>query len=303
MIAPHRTQSSNTAKTDTFGCSLAGLDDDRRLAGAGINFYRKASAAGSPGLVTTPATQKGYLIGITLEGGHRRRVFREHHSSVYDFEQDAIYVRDLSEDYKAELSGAFNFVLLEVSREMLREIADDEPALKATDLQTIFATPDPTLAGLARALFSWSARNQAPSSLFIDQMSIAMGVHLLHRYGSGGISVARRQRTLSRWNENKAKALIASRLSGDVSVAELASECNLSAGMFIRAFRQTTGRTPHQWLTEQRVQRAQDLLLKSQTSLVEISAACGFADQSHFTRVFSKVIGTSPGAWRKMRLL
>ena len=71
---------------------------------------------------------------------------------------------------------------------------------------------------------------------------------------------------------------------------------------FERAFRQTTGMPPHQWLTKHRVERAKALLSLGSLELAEIAEACGFADQSHFTRVFSRCEGVTPGRWRRRRL-
>ena len=83
---------------------------------------------------------------------------------------------------------------------------------------------------------------------------------------------------------------------------EVASACNLSRGTFLRSFRETTGKTPHQWLTQQRVEKARALLLDSTMPLSEVASACGFSDQSHFTRVFSVATGATPGVWRRSRL-
>jgi len=52
---------------------------------------------------------------------------------------------------------------------------------------------------------------------------------------------------------------------------------------------------PHQWLLNLRVERGKEQLLNSDASLANIAIDCGFADQSHFTRVFTKHIGNSPG--------
>jgi AraC-like DNA-binding protein len=90
-------------------------------------------------------------------------------------------------------------------------------------------------------------------------------------------------------------------LAKDISVAQLAREVGLSSSYFARAFRKATGRPPHRWLLEQRIEATQSLLLNSQMSLEEIAKACGFSDQSHLTRAFTRMIGTSPGAWRRAR--
>jgi len=66
-----------------------------------------------------------------------------------------------------------------------------------------------------------------------------------------------------------------------------------------RAFRRSMGMPPHRWLVRQRIEQAKALLREGRAPLAEISLACGFADQSHFTRCFSAWTGVSPGRWRR----
>jgi AraC-like DNA-binding protein len=88
-------------------------------------------------------------------------------------------------------------------------------------------------------------------------------------------------------------------LSGSLSLADLSSACRLSCSHFSHAFRQTVGCPPHQWLLTQRVERSKQLLINTDQPLAEIALVTGFADQSHFTRVFSQRVKVSPGVWRK----
>ena len=104
---------------------------------------------------------------------------------------------------------------------------------------------------------------------------------------------------LSPRQEVRAYELIDARLNGELSVAEIARHCSLSPSRFTVAFRNTTGVTPHRWLTERRVARAKSLLLGGNASLAQIALECGFADQSHFTHVFTATVGASPGEWRR----
>jgi AraC family transcriptional regulator len=106
---------------------------------------------------------------------------------------------------------------------------------------------------------------------------------------------------LAPWQERRAKGLLDARLDGAVSLVDLATTCQLSVRQFRRAFRQSTGQSPHRWLVERRLDKAQGLLELSAQSLNDIAAACGFANQSHFTRVFTSAMGMSPGAWRRLR--
>jgi AraC-like DNA-binding protein/DNA-binding MarR family transcriptional regulator len=91
-----------------------------------------------------------------------------------------------------------------------------------------------------------------------------------------------------------------SRHSGvSLSVAEVAGNLGLSTAQFSRAFKAATGEPPHRWQLNLRIAKAQELLRYGAFPLAEIALATGFAEQSHFTRCFKKVVGVSPGAWRR----
>jgi transcriptional regulator GlxA family with amidase domain len=104
---------------------------------------------------------------------------------------------------------------------------------------------------------------------------------------------------LAQWQVRRAKQIMSAHLEGKIAIGEVAEACRLSQSHFTRAFKATTGRPPHRWLLEYRVERAKHLLTESDHRLADIALSCGFADQSHFVRVFSQIIGITPGAWRR----
>ncbi|MDB5848925.1 MAG: AraC family transcriptional regulator protein [Rhodoferax sp.] len=137
------------------------------------------------------------------------------------------------------------------------------------------------------------------NTLPVDQLALAVGIHLMEQYSGLPFANARKARSLSASNERRAKEILSGGLASGVSIAAIAKHCSLSRSHFIRAFRETTGCTPHRWLVLQRVERARELMLNSPLSLAEIALVCGFADQSHFTRAFVQIVGLSPGKWRR----
>jgi AraC-like DNA-binding protein len=84
-----------------------------------------------------------------------------------------------------------------------------------------------------------------------------------------------------------------------VPLKEVARECGLSVSHFSHAFRRTIGAAPHNWLLTHRVEVAKERLRDRRLPLLEVALACGFTDQSHMTRVFTRIVGVSPGAWRR----
>ncbi|WP_248304550.1 AraC family transcriptional regulator [Breoghania sp. L-A4] len=88
----------------------------------------------------------------------------------------------------------------------------------------------------------------------------------------------------------------------NVSLGELAAVADLSPSYFSQAFKASTGLPPHRWQLIRRVEHAQRMLETTQaTTLTEVAAATGFADQAHLTRVFRGVVGTTPAAWLRER--
>jgi AraC family transcriptional regulator len=104
---------------------------------------------------------------------------------------------------------------------------------------------------------------------------------------------------LACWQVRRSKEVMLGNIDSNISLARVAKECRLSKSQFGRAFKQTLGRPPHRWLLEQRVEKAKGLLVTPRIPISEIALGAGFTDQAHFTRVFSSVTGTTPGAWRR----
>jgi AraC-like DNA-binding protein len=131
-----------------------------------------------------------------------------------------------------------------------------------------------------------------------------MVAHLAGMYGgldNGALRAfaAPKGRMLTPLQERRVTSRLLDDLTSDPSLGELAALCGLSRSYFIRAFKQATGMPPHRWLLMQRVNRAKALLHGTSMPIADVAVACGFADQSHLTRVFSKAFHISPAAWQR----
>jgi AraC-like DNA-binding protein len=78
-----------------------------------------------------------------------------------------------------------------------------------------------------------------------------------------------------------------------------AALAGLSKSHYCRAFKASTGISPHQWLLNARIEKAKQHLLADELPLAEIALSVGFTDQAHFTHTFSKVEGISPRSWQR----
>lgn len=113
-------------------------------------------------------------------------------------------------------------------------------------------------------------------------------------------AVARRQ-GLAPWQVRRALVHIDANLDTPIKNNDLAAIARLSVFHFNVAFRNSVGDSPHEYIIRRRMERAQGLMLSTEMSLSEIAAECGLADQAHLTRLFHRVVGESPAAWRRAR--
>ena len=159
-----------------------------------------------------------------------------------------------------------------------------------------FAFQDARLLALARLFEAECRASDATDPLLGDSLALGLASLLpsareqLPAGRRGGLT-ARQVRIVTDYME--------SRLAEPVDLSELADVAGLSASHFHRAFRASMGAPPHRWLAGRRIRRAQELMLNPDNSLADIAIQTGFADQPHFTRAFSKLVGVSPGAWRR----
>ncbi|UQA59174.1 AraC family transcriptional regulator [Polyangium aurulentum] len=137
------------------------------------------------------------------------------------------------------------------------------------------------------------------SPLYAESLMVALFIDLL-RLGDAA-ERAKKPSGLAPWQLRRVVEYLQANLAASVHLEELAALTGLSQSQFGRAFKASTGVPPHRWQLNARIERAKELLLEGRLSLAEIALVTGFAEQSHFTRVFRGIVGTSPGAWQRAR--
>ncbi|MDT1063611.1 AraC family transcriptional regulator [Paracoccus sp. CPCC 101403] len=285
---------------DSLGCSTASLSADHVLCTEGLTFRRKSAAGTYRSRVATPAQDRGLLVGVSLVDGHHRRGGEARRRQDRIFDRGDIYIRDFDEDYAAELDGSFDFFLIELSTGFLDNAEQITDRGRGRDLTRVQGKRDQILRHLAQALLPALAQPGEFDPLFVEQMAMAIGAHLLHQHRSAPTGAAGPEACpLPPLAIRRAKDMLMSDDGERPSIGNIAEALNLSRHGFFRAFRDSTGVTPYQWVLNQRIDHARRLLATTDLSLVEIALTCGFSDQSHFTRVFGRIEGASPGRWRE----
>jgi AraC-like DNA-binding protein len=247
--------------------------------------------------------EDAYLVAVTLRDFPKRLYWVDGRPMpVCDLRTNQVDFHDLRRDPVALLDKPYHDLFFYLPRRALDAIADDTEAPRVGDLNyEPVCVDDITISSLGSAVLrALSCPNQA-NQLFVDHILFALGIHVAQNYGGmrpmpqpvrGGLTARQLRR---------AKEILTSNLDGRMPLRQVAQECGLSASYFSRAFHRSEGTAPHNWLLARRVDVAKEKLRDPRLTLAQVALECGFADQSHLTRVFTRLVGVTPGAWRRAR--
>src|ERR1700676_1641191 len=277
----------------------------RNTSKARIVFSRMRSSHPMRGRSLAAVPQEAFAFHVPLSvpffsnlwtAGRRRE--------VPDWHLGDAQLVDLGERPVVRLDTPFDSLRFYITQVALDEMANEAGIPRVKGLYAPnFCARDLVMFGLAQALAGAMEQAGERTAMFSDCIALAFFAHIVRAYGSVPIGGRNARGGLAAWQLNRARDLINVNLAHDPSIAEIAHECGLSSGYFARAFKRSTGIPPYQLLTKMRVERAKKLLNDTRCELAEIALHCGFVDQSHFTRVFSRSEGYSPGRWRRLHRL
>lgn len=245
-----------------------------------FSITRLESPAGLHDRITKISSVPALLVSICLKSLplHSYQVWAAGklvptHRSFLRFRSNVI---DFDSEPSCWAGEAFDYVHYTLPRAELDDIAADFGFGRVNNYRLSFVEDDLVLAQITRSILPFIGQSDGPSLLALDQFSLILGAHL-----------------------RRAEELLSENLDGRVRLREVARECALSVSHFARSFKAAFGVSTHQWLIRRRIEHAQGLLRQTTTSIADIAIQSGFGDQAAFTRTFHRIIGVSPGRWRR----
>jgi AraC family transcriptional regulator len=253
-------------------------------------------ASAAKGEWTAPAVKKVSLALALSNFSARWRGSRGLRSE--DVSAGTMAICEFNHSQRFEMRNAAEFAIVLLPNEVLQQIAQGtrylQPGLRAHDI-----LEDLTLRRLTEILLHEKRAGFQSGLFFLDSVATALAAYLLRHYStalpvqqnsSGGLAPSVLRRCVE---------FIEAHLEGNLRLSDLAQEARVSTSHLIRSFRQSTGKTPYQFLLHQRIERARSLMSDHRTPLTEVAVASGFADQHHLARVFRRVTGVTPTDYRR----
>ncbi|MBD3883011.1 helix-turn-helix transcriptional regulator [Phormidium tenue FACHB-886] len=216
---------------------------------------------------------------------------------------DHVAIMPASLAYETRWQRTSELIILCIQPAFIATVAEELMIGNSIEIIEHWTAIDPLIRQFGRAL-RHELQMGVPSQLYIDSLTTFLAIHLLKTYStaqlkpnpvtvgsSSGFPPHIRQQVID---------YIESNLEQDLSLESIAQMLNLSSYRFARAFKQSIGLSPHQYLLQRRIERAKQLLTQTQFPIYEISYLLGFSSQSHFSTVFRRLTGTTPKAYRDL---
>ena len=198
-----------------------------------------------------------------------------------------------------DIPGSVDVVQLYLPHTTLERVAREADAPAPGDLLERTGHPDPVTSGLLMSAADVLEGNAILDALFRQRLTDLLATRILAEHS--GVPTAFEPITsgLAPHSLRRAIERLRSDRDADVSLAALASDAGLSRFHFCRAFKESTGLSPHAWLRQQRLERAMNMLRETDASIESVAKELGYASQTAFTAAFKKLTGDTPSNWRR----
>jgi AraC family transcriptional regulator len=195
------------------------------------------------------------------------------------------------DDYYLQIRIASRFI-----QSVARETIDINP--DRLELLPEFRTRDPQIESIGMLLFAELKQENLGGRLYIESLANVLAVHLLRQYAAPKSRLAIYEGGLPERQVLQVLEYINEHLNQDIKLADLAQLLGMSQFHFSHLFKQAIGTAPYQYLIQQRVERAKQLLKQTDRSIMDIAFLCGFNSHSHLSKQFRQFTGMTPKAYR-----
>ncbi|PMB52791.1 AraC family transcriptional regulator [Fischerella thermalis CCMEE 5201] len=293
----HESCAVEKAILESFNRQSLLSNDDSGWGGIRFQFTHSRSASALPDEVIFPANaihiytdlSSGYVVEARING-------RLQKSSIVT--GDSLIIPRGTAYWQSDNQKSKG-ITLGFNSDFLARTLSESIDLGGVELLPQFPAFDPLIYQIGLALKTELEQNRYSSRLYAESAATFLVTHLFHHYAFGKQKEQITTSGLPKYKLQQVINYIHANLECNISLSELAFLAQMSLSHFSRLFKQSTGYSPHQFVIKCRVERARELLLKSDLSIADITYKVGFANQGHLTSHFKRLLGVTPKVVRE----
>jgi AraC family transcriptional regulator len=181
---------------------------------------------------------------------------------------------------------------------VVAQVAEEADLPSPNEFHEHLGGHDPALSQLVALSASEAVDGGASGTLYADSLSMAIFSRFIKLAHDVSTIQTNHEPYLSKPRLRRVLDLIAADFSENLSLEKLSAESGYSRAHFLRMFRSATGKTPHRYLLDVRLEHARQQLLAASMSITEIAHSSGFASHAHMTKLFHEKFGVPPSIYR-----
>lgn len=200
----------------------------------------------------------------------------------------------------ARWEGDDHYLQIRIASRFIQQVAREtlEKNFDSLELMPEFRMRDPHLEAIALMLLKELLQEHISSKLYIESLANVLAVHLIRQYSAAKTDLSIYESGLPQHQLQQVLDYIHESLDQDIKLSDLAALLGMSQFHFSHRFKQAIGTSPYQYLLQQRVERAKQLLKQTERSILEIALECGFNSHSHLSKQFRQLTGITPKTYR-----
>ena len=193
-----------------------------------------------------------------------------------------------------------HYMQIRIPSRFIQSVARETIDINSEPLELLpeWRTRDPHIESIGMLLLAELKQKNLGGRLYIESLANVLAVHLLRQYAAPKLRLSIYEGGLPERQVLQVLEYINEHLNQDIKLADLAALLGMSQFHFSHLFKQSIGTAPYQYLLQQRVERAKQLLKQTDQSIMDIALECGFSSHSHLSKQFRQVTGMTPKAYR-----
>jgi AraC family transcriptional regulator len=199
--------------------------------------------------------------------------------------------------------GPSERLIMSVDNSALEHLASELGAKDPPEIIGAWSLKDSSLQLLITEMGREAQEGWPLGALYADLLAMGLKSSLLKHHSNHPVSSAPHKGSLSRLRVKRAMEYMNANIEEDIELEKVAAELDMSGSHFAHEFRNATGRTPYQYLLDQRMSKATSLLKTTKLPVQYVSGLTGFRSPVNFVRTFRQRIGQTPDAWRRQQEL
>ena len=241
-----------------------------------------------------------HFLNLFTSGRTRAQWRSEGRIRSADHGPDTLYLLPAGSQDRVSWLGPSNRIVLVMEPRFLARALDETMQPAGVELSAIWTFQDRHIVNLMRALAADLEDGSPVGPLYGESLGVALAHYLIRRFAVRKTHSAEPQGGMPGARLNRVKDFIQQNCAKESRLWELAQVAGMSPHYFCKLFKESVGLSPHQYVIRCRIKRAKEFLRDRRFTVNQVAEVTGFADQTHFTKVFHRLVGVTPMQFRRL---